>query len=1398
MATVVALTAPLTASAGQETFTVQSVPNFYTMILGDGNGNTITVTGDPTNSNCFSITSAGRVTMFASYPQPLVNNTTACDRSIVMTFTTNGFEMGDVLFADIDDMDGFTSRDSFASNVPGTWSSTTGLGQYSLTSPPGFADEVGRLIASGGVGSFLARDSVNDPTDDQARFVLDTPATTFQIIQDDVQGVRSARMFFTLSPLPVFITDPIVAIDDTSPPIIGSVGGTTSSVLDNDTLAGSPATPTNVTLTPGTAPTPTAGSLTMNPDGTITVAPGTTAGTYTYNYEICETAFSTNCATATATVEVAPADILAADDGYGPSNGLTGDPDVGNAFDNDTLNGDPVVPADITATVLTPATPLAPGAPVPALDPATGTVSVPANTPAGSYTISYEICENLNATNCSDAEITVEVAPADILAADDGYGPSNGLTGDPDVGNAFDNDTLNGDPVVPADITATVLTPATPLAPGAPVPALDPATGTVSVPANTPAGSYTISYEICENLNASSCDDAIVTAVVTQAPIEAVDDTPPPVNGLEGNPEVANAFDNDTLNGDPVDPEDITATVTTPATPIVPGASVPVLDTATGVVSVAPETPAGEYSIVYEICEDLNPTNCDDATVVVTVTEAPIGAEDDTPPPVNGLLGDPEVVNVLDNDTLNDTPVDPSDVSVAVTAPATPVTPGAPVPVLEEATGIVSVPAGTPAGTYEITYDLCENLNPANCDTAVVTVVVDPPEIEAVDNILTTPVDLALPVAGLVNVFDNDTLNGAAFDPSAVTVTPVGALPANFVLNPDGTVDTTAFVPNGIYTFDYQICEVVNPTNCSTATVSVPVESSVPAVSGTVYLDSNGNGAFDAGADETLPNYVVQLLRNGEVVEETVSGPDGEYLLSGFPPNSGYEIIFTDPETGIAVGSIQDLTFEVDTILEDQNQPIDPAGVVYDSSTGLPISGATLQLTDAAGVALPTACLLPGQQPQTTNASGAYGFDVIPGAAPQCPAGETEYQIAITTYPPGYVAAPSALVPPQAGSLDATTCPVDAIPGGSCQLSASLAPPAAGAPTPYYFSFLLEAGDPDVINNHIPLDPIPVVPVAGLTVTKIASVSTARLGDTVTYTITAANANLTAAGPVDLVDSLPPGFLFTPGSATLDGAPVVPTVVANRITVPGVTVPASGNVVLVLQARVTSAAPPGDAVNRARLVDPATGNPLTADGTAIVRIVAEHVFDCADIIGKVFDDKNHNGYQDEGEPGLAGVRVVTVRGVRITTDSFGRYHVPCAELPSDIGSNFTLKLDTNSLPTGYRVTTENPRVIRVTAGKMAKLNFGASISSVIDIDLTAAAFDPTTGKLVDGFEDSVDRLLGAIQRKPSVLRLSYILENDDLKTARARLRGVEKLLRTKWRRVGSYKLNIEQTVKRVQ
>ncbi|TXD47638.1 ice-binding family protein [Polaribacter sp. IC073] len=96
----------------------------------------------------------------------------------------------------------------------------------------------------------------------------------------------------------------IAAIDDHFSPIL-EIGGKTSSVLVNDTLNGSLLDVLEVALTPGTAPIPVSGNITMNADGTIAIAAGTSSGTYTYPYTICENADLSNCNTAIATVIIA-------------------------------------------------------------------------------------------------------------------------------------------------------------------------------------------------------------------------------------------------------------------------------------------------------------------------------------------------------------------------------------------------------------------------------------------------------------------------------------------------------------------------------------------------------------------------------------------------------------------------------------------------------------------------------------------------------------------------------------------------------------------------------------------------------------------------------------------------------------------------------------------------------------------------------------------------------------------------------------------------------------------------------------------------------------------------------------------------------------------------------------
>ncbi len=342
--------------------------------------------------------------------------------------------------------------------------------------------------------------------------------------------------------------------------------------------------------------------------------------------------------------------------------------------------------------------------------------------------------------------------------------------------------------------------------------------------------------------------------------------------------------------------------------------------------------------------------------------------------------------------------------------------------------------------------------------------------------------------------------------------------------------------------------------------------------------------------------------------------------------------------------------------------------------------------------------------------------------------------------------------------------------------------------------------------------------------TKSVTTANPQLGGVVSFALTFENPLDTPSVNLTLVDDLPAGLIYVPESATFNGAATpAPVVTGRSLRWSGIFIPVGGTVTITLDARIASGS--GALINRAYATD-SNGNIVSNTATAEVILRPEAVFDCGDVIGKVFDDRNMNGYQDgplgedlsaitdqtyeggkftsppevleSGEPGLPLVRLATVNGTIITTDEYGRFHVPCAELPAGIGSNFTLKLDERSLPTGYRVTTENPRMVRLTAGGVTKLNFGAAIANVVDIDLTAAAFvggttDPTGGLLA-----GIEQLVTQLAEIPSVLRLTYYMNGEGRDVARARLDVVEALIRDQWEAAGRYRLLIERSIRQVQ
>ncbi|UWR24549.1 hypothetical protein [Sulfitobacter sp. S190] len=378
------------------------------------------------------------------------------------------------------------------------------------------------------------------------------------------------------------------------------------------------------------------------------------------------------------------------------------------------------------------------------------------------------------------------------------------------------------------------------------------------------------------------------------------------------------------------------------------------------------------------------------------------------------------------------------------------------------------------------------------------------------------------------------------------------------------------------------------------------------------------------------------------------------------------------------------------------------------------------------------------------------------------------------------------------------------------------------AGNPFYTSFTIAAGDPFIIGNNIPIRACDGL--ADVVATKTADRSTAVFGETINYILSFTNNTELDINGARFVDRLPAGLLFTPGTARVNGIAAAPASEARRLEWRD-DLAAGETVVITFAARVARTGEFGKRTNRA-FAENSFGRVVSNVATADVRIDPEHVFDCSDVIGRVFNDRNGNGYQDgpgtlrdpiiedsyvgggkfgkldraparedQSEPGIPGVRLVTPDGILITTDEHGRYSLPCAALPRNIGSNFMLKLDTRTLPTGYRVTTENPRVVRLTAGKFAKLNFGARLGRVVDIDLTRSAFANGGTEPQANLAGAIDGLVGQIAQTPSILHLTYLLDpGEDPTLGRARLRAMEKAIRKRWRGRGSYKLTIEKTV----
>ena len=481
-------------------------------------------------------------------------------------------------------------------------------------------------------------------------------------------------------------------------------------ILTNDSYNTQSITTASVTISTTTASANE--PYIATPTGEVVLPANTSAGIYTLTYSLCAKVAPYNCsglATVTVVVNPSPIQLTVVNDTFTHTT-TTHTTFLGNILTNDSYNTQSITTASVTISTTTAS------ANAPYIATSTGEVVLPANTSAGIYTLTYSLCAKVAPYNCSGlATVTVIVSKPLVIARDDTYTVTVGTTTitesiyhNDSIGEQTANTSLVNFQAIGGNkdrnnfyILSVNLA------------------GNILIPQGTPTGTYTLQYRICDMNDIHNCATATITVVITEIPILPVvarDDTYTVTIGTTTITE--SIYHNDSIGDQMVDASLVNFQAI--------GGSKDsnnfyILSVSlAGNVLIPQATPIGTYTLEYRICDVHHRSNCDSATVRVSVIPP------STPPPTLVVTpdtftytGNTIVGNILDNDTINDNPIELPDDDINIEAEE----PTDKEPYIDTATGDVLVPTHTPAGTYTLNYELCiENLT--ICDATTVEVIV--------------------------------------------------------------------------------------------------------------------------------------------------------------------------------------------------------------------------------------------------------------------------------------------------------------------------------------------------------------------------------------------------------------------------------------------------------------------------------------------------------------------------------------------------------------------------------------------------------------------------------------------------------------------------------------------------
>lgn len=313
---------------------------------------------------------------------------------------------------------------------------------------------------------------------------------------------------------------------------------------------------------------------------------------------------------------------------------------------------------------------------------------------------------------------------------------------------------------------------------------------------------------------------------------------------------------------------------------------------------------------------------------------------------------------------------------------------------------------------------------------------------------------------------------------------------------------------------------------------------------------------------------------------------------------------------------------------------IDPHGIVFDSGTGRPVSGATVTLIDMETGEPAEVFADDGVTPFPSRIPCGGSIRDAAGALHRFPQGAYRFPFVdagryrIEVAPPFGYHAPSRASREDIEGLDAG--PFRLVDGASWgdPFTLSLAP---------------------AMRVDIPVDQTAPI----LFLTKSTAAGVAAVGDFVAYTVRVENTQSSSLDSVRVVDTLPAGFRYEGGSARIGGVSLTdPEISADGRKLVFAMGPMDAGAVREFRyvAAVTAGAERGEAVNRA--VALGDGGIRSNEATARVLVNEELIRSAAFLVGRVLV----GSCASDSATGMAGVRVYLEDGTYAVTDARGRYH----------------------------------------------------------------------------------------------------------------------------------------------